>query len=350
MTEMETKFDVSLGTKMDLSLGSNMDLSIDIKEPKPEITDLGSKTDLIEMVKGYKELYDKNDPLYKNNSHKGVLWASIAKNLGGTQSAKKVREQFSYMRRRFEEEYHARKNGLPRPKLPDPDSANYRKPLFVYEQLTFLEPYIQTERESSYDEHSADVENHPGTSSFFDDNITDLSDPNILFDYVRQWTTDANIQIDPTTGEILPGDIKEIKECPPAKRKRKNNVPPKKSKTTLTPPSNNSTSAESPPSQDLKNVSLLPNGNHQNETIDNDVMLQFAKTITENFMQGQTNQTTNISIDEDECNLFGRQVAMDLKRLNTQNRALARFRINKILMEMTVQEFHGDGTNPLNFD
>lgn len=79
-------------------------------------------------------------------------------------------------------------------------------------------------------------------------------------------------------------------------------------------------------------------------------MLQFAKTITENFMQGQTNQTTNISIDEDECNLFGRQVAMDLKRLNTQNRALARFRINKILMEMTVQEFHGDGTNPLNFD
>lgn len=193
----------------------NVDISLDISDIKDikdikfdAYCDLGSKTDLIELVKGYKELYDKNDPLYKNNSHKGVLWSSIAKSLGGTQSAKKVREQFSYMRRRFEEEYHARKNGLPRPKLPDPDSANYRKPLFVYEQLTFLEPYIQTERESSYDETSTDIENNPGTSSFFDDSAVNLSDPNAFIDYVRQWTENNNqngdYRVDPSTGEILP--------------------------------------------------------------------------------------------------------------------------------------------------
>ena len=58
----------------------------DIKGDYVRSEDLGSKTDLIEMVRTYKELYDKNDPLYKNNSHKGVLWAQIAKNLGGTQS------------------------------------------------------------------------------------------------------------------------------------------------------------------------------------------------------------------------------------------------------------------------
>jgi len=324
---------------------------LDIKDIKYDsYNDLGSKTDLIELVKGYKELYDKSDPLYKNNSHKGVIWASIAKSLGGAQSAKKVREQFSYMRRRFEEEYHARKNGLPRPKLPDPDSANYRKPLFVYEQLTFLEPYIQTERESSYDEQTADVENHPGTSNFFEENGADLTDPNALIDYVRQWAENGisnDCRVDPTTGEILPPlmDIKD-KDGIPAKRKRKNNMPPKKTKSTLTPPSNQS--SDSPPSQDLRTANLASNGT-ANDQIDNDMMLQFAKTLSENLMMNN-HQMTSTSNDDDECNLFGRQVAMDLKRLNTQNRAVARFRINKILMEMTVQEFQGDETNPLNFD
>lgn len=123
-------------------------------------------------------------------------------------------------------------------------------------------------------------------------------------------------------------------------------MPPKKTKSTLTPPSNQS--SDSPPSQDLRSVNLASNGT-SNDQIDNEMMLQFAKTLSENFMMNNQ-QMTSTSGDDDECNLFGRQVAMDLKRLSTQNRAVARFRINKILMEMTVQEFQGDETNPLNFD
>ena len=60
-------------------------------------------------------------------------------------SAKKTREQFSYMRKRFKTEYFARKQGLRRPLAPDPDSSNYRQPLFVYEQLQFLEQALENE-------------------------------------------------------------------------------------------------------------------------------------------------------------------------------------------------------------
>lgn len=120
------------------------------------------------------------------------------------------------MRRRFEEEYHARKNGLPRPKLPDPESANYRKPLFVYEQLTFLEPYINTERENSAEVEMADTENNPGTSCSFDDIQSNLTDSFALLDYVRQWTTEnaqmnENHAIDSLTSEFLP-QLKEPKD------------------------------------------------------------------------------------------------------------------------------------------
>uniref|UniRef100_A0AC34F0H8 MADF domain-containing protein n=1 Tax=Panagrolaimus sp. ES5 TaxID=591445 RepID=A0AC34F0H8_9BILA len=301
--------------------------------------DLGSKTDLIEMVKAHKELYDKNNSLYKNNSHKGVLWASIAKNLGGTQSAKKVREQFSYMRRRFEEEYHARKNGLPRPKLPDPESANYRKPLFVYEQLTFLEPYINTERENSAEVEMTDAENNPGTSCSFDDIQSNLTDSFALLDYVRQWTTE-NAQMNET-----PPPEKRRRKQPPSKRNSK--VP------AVTPPSN---SSDSPPSQDLKPSLPLLNFNAtseqqqqiQQQPVDNEMLLQLAKALTDNCTPIQTNPSA--AIEDEECNLFGRQVSMDLKRLNLQNRAIARYRINKILMELTVKECPGGEAQALNFD
>uniref|UniRef100_A0A914Z1R5 MADF domain-containing protein n=1 Tax=Panagrolaimus superbus TaxID=310955 RepID=A0A914Z1R5_9BILA len=320
--------------------------------------DLGSKTDLIEMVKAHKELYDKNNSLYKNNSHKGVLWASIAKNLGGTQSAKKVREQFSYMRRRFEEEYHARKNGLPRPKLPDPESANYRKPLFVYEQLTFLEPYINIERENSAEVEMADAENNPGTSCSFDDIQSNLTDSLALLDYVRQWTTEnaqmnESIAIDSLASDLLP-QFKESKEelqiaPPPEKRRRKQPPSKRNSKVSaVTPPSN---SSDSPPSQDLKPSLPLLNFNtseQQQQPGDNEMLLQLAKALTDNCTSIQTNPST--AIEDEECNLFGRQVSMDLKRLNLQNRAIARYRINKILMELTVKECPGGETQALNFD
>lgn len=49
------------------------------------------------------------------------------------------------MRRRFKLEYLARKQGLKRPLIPEPDSSGYRPPLFTYEQMTFLEPIVENE-------------------------------------------------------------------------------------------------------------------------------------------------------------------------------------------------------------
>ena len=269
--------------------------------------------------------------------------------------AKKVREQFSYMRRRFEEEHHARKNGYPRPKLPDPDSANYRKPLFVYDQLTFLEPYINTDKEASCDGELNDTENCPGTSTF-DEIQANYSDNSIVMDYVTHWAAAASAQcvtandgniVDQIAAELLP-QFKEIKEEFKSgsieKRKRKQPPPKRASKApTLTPPSTNS---ESPPSQDLKNSLTFPNFN-ADQPMDNEMLLQIAKAFSDNCNPAPSN---TVAIEDEECNLFGRQVSMDLKRLNLQNRAIARYRINKILMELTVKECPGGETQSLNFD
>lgn len=43
--------------------------------------DRGTGSELIELVKSYPELYDKTHTLYANNSHKGVIWSKIAKDL-----------------------------------------------------------------------------------------------------------------------------------------------------------------------------------------------------------------------------------------------------------------------------
>lgn len=47
-----------------------------------------TRAHLIDLVRDLPELYDKSNPLYKNNAHKGVLWTRIAKQLGNGASGK----------------------------------------------------------------------------------------------------------------------------------------------------------------------------------------------------------------------------------------------------------------------
>lgn len=116
----------------------------------------------------------------------------------------------------------------------------------------------------------------------------------------------------------------------------------------VTPPSN---SSDSPPSQDLKpSLPLLNFNNSDQQPVDNEMLLQLAKALTDSCTSMQPNPSAVAAIEDEECNLFGRQVSIDLKRLNIQNRAIARYQINKILMELTVKECPGGETETLNFD
>lgn len=107
----------------------------------------------------------------------------------------------------------------------------------------------------------------------------------------------------------------------------------------------------------------MNNSEQQPPQVDNEMLLQlanFTKALTENCnsIQSTINSSSPIvnnlggggNVEEEECNLFGRQVSMDLKRLNLQNRAIARYHINKILMELTVKECPGGEAQELNFN
>ena len=73
-----------------VEIGSSGNLNFETKDQTPNKNSLnsstfidgGTGTKLIELVKQYPELFDKTHPLYCNNSHKGVIWSKIAKDLG----------------------------------------------------------------------------------------------------------------------------------------------------------------------------------------------------------------------------------------------------------------------------
>jgi hypothetical protein len=48
------------------------------------------RAQLINLVRRTPELYDKNDPRYKNNAHKGVLWSRIAREIGNGATGKEL--------------------------------------------------------------------------------------------------------------------------------------------------------------------------------------------------------------------------------------------------------------------
>ena len=73
-----------------VEIGNSGNLNFETKDQTPNknalnssaFIDGGTGTKLIELVKQYPELFDKTHPLYCNNSHKGVIWSKIAKDLG----------------------------------------------------------------------------------------------------------------------------------------------------------------------------------------------------------------------------------------------------------------------------
>uniref|UniRef100_A0A7E4W0K1 MADF domain-containing protein n=1 Tax=Panagrellus redivivus TaxID=6233 RepID=A0A7E4W0K1_PANRE len=311
----------------------------------PAEDDLGTKTDLIILVKQHRELYDKNDPLYKNNAHKGVLWNQIAKNLGGVHSAKKVREQFSYMRRRFEEEYYNRKHGILRPRI-EPDAANYRKPLFVFDQLTFLEPFIQ--RDES--EENADVENKPGTSESGEENswleylqkltngtseVIDLNLNNISVSNAANTDTSSFPTLSlpsasPSTSVASASGSKDNVSALPCKRRRKNPPMKKESRDVSVTSNANPITAPSPTPAGFNSAAFISGNLPASSTT-----TSAPSTLPSNIDLSEMVKLISDSVKDDlvnqECSLFGKQLALDLQKLNPKSRIRARIEILSVL-------------------
>uniref|UniRef100_A0A7E4UVQ8 MADF domain-containing protein n=1 Tax=Panagrellus redivivus TaxID=6233 RepID=A0A7E4UVQ8_PANRE len=245
----------------------------------------GSGTRLIELVQPYPELYDKSHPLYCNNAHKGVLWNQISKELDAG-SAKKTREQFSYMRKRFKVEYDARKKGIRRPLAPEPDSANYRQPLFVYEQLSFLEKALdmEWEMEKEAEEKGEDE----------DSKDEDVSAPTMV-----------QTEPDCESNGII-------------------SIPSRKRRTTSPVRTTSSTTSHG-------------------SIHDTNAVAQIIRAITNaSPTTAEDPEPPSTTIDDEECRIFGKQIAMDLRRLNERDRAAARYLIHKVVLTALLHDMEAE--------
>uniref|UniRef100_A0AC34FMA0 MADF domain-containing protein n=1 Tax=Panagrolaimus sp. ES5 TaxID=591445 RepID=A0AC34FMA0_9BILA len=264
--------------------------------------ELGTATGLINLVKTYPELYDKTHQLYCNNVHKGVLWNKIADELGGT-TAKKTREQFSYMRKRFRNEYEARKKGIQKALVPEPEATNYRQPLFVYEQLSFLEKVFEKELEAAQE-----IENNEEKES----SATTVIENGLI--NTKDYTA--------AVAEKL-----SSKGSSPRKRRRTQN-------SAGTPQSSSSSGIEaSSSSQSSASSTTVTSINNYDSSL-----LSILNNINSQPNQCNPVPAAATIIEDEECKIFGRQVAMDLQRLDQHTRMIVRFKISKILLELYLKQ------------
>ncbi|CAD5226354.1 unnamed protein product [Bursaphelenchus xylophilus] len=277
-----------------------------------------TRAHLIDLVKDLPELYDKSNPLYKNNAHKGVLWSRIAKQLGNGATAKKVREQWSYMRRKYEEEFYSRKSG----QAPTPMDPSKRH-LFTFDQLSFLENYMQSERpESPPDNENQEAEadssdnNQPDDSfGFKSSNINDLLLQLSQAASTRTPTSNNNNgRINMATGEILYDD----------------------KPTTSGPASINFDDVKGARPKKRRLDEVLPGVGSIDKTDLQKTVNDLSRCLLELLP----------SKDEDECSLFGKQIAHDLRRLSLRSRLVARKKINDLLMEMVIQDINEHVSTP----
>ncbi|KAI6239649.1 hypothetical protein M3Y99_00556200 [Aphelenchoides fujianensis] len=353
-----------------------------------------TRAQLIRLVHQHPELYDKTNQLYKNNAHKGVLWQSIAKEMGKSRhwsvlpivaarmiarrSGKKVREQWSYMRRKYEEEYFSRKSG----NAPTPTDPSKRH-LFTYDQLSFLEPYITGERASDspappnstggglrfdpllLDEVNGGAEDGKVVDDPFgyrggDSERVNLSDllwqlsnvaaaqklqngtnGSAIFDDSANTTATNNGRTSgpPSLGHLPASDGIEGQKFARGAKKRKyadvdghSVAPPSSSSGGGTPPKCTASATAIRPMSPLNGLNTASMDVAQlNESV-----LRLSRCLEELMPRAA----------EDDCELFGRQVTNDLRKLGLRARMAARQRIHEILVEAILQEGGEENEEP----
>ncbi|KAI6187257.1 hypothetical protein M3Y98_00223300 [Aphelenchoides besseyi] len=349
------------GDDADVSLGRHQ-IQFD-KDPAE------TRAQLINLVRRHPELYDKNNQLYKNNAHKGILWQSIAKEMGSPATGKKVREQWSYMRRKYEEEYFSRKSG----NAPTPTDPSKRH-LFTYDQLSFLEPYITGERTTD----SPNPPNPTATGLRFDPlllddvtntnghqtngvedgkviedpfgyrdsdriNLTDLilqlsnaaqrhqNGTNLFDDSTTNQTTNGRISGPPSLGHLPTSESIDVpKFSNRGSKKRK--LQDSEAVSIAAPSSGGGT----PPKCTASATAIRPmsplNGTTAPMSMDvaqlNESVLRLSRCLEELMPRAA----------EDECELFGRQVTNDLRTLSPRSRLVARKRMADVLLDLLLEE------------
>ncbi|CAD5219342.1 unnamed protein product [Bursaphelenchus okinawaensis] len=279
-----------------------------------------TRAHLIDLVKVLPELYDKSNPLYKNNAHKGVLWSQIAEKLGNGATAKKVREQWSYMRRKYEEEYYARKSG----QAPTPMDPSKRH-LFTFDQLSFLEDYMQSERsESLPDNDTQEIDPDSTENNQSDDFAYKSGNINeILWQLSQSASSKHSInnssgRINPSTGEIM-FDEKPTTSGPSSVVDEKPARPPRKRR------------AE----EAVSELTISPTA-----TMDKADLQKTVNDLSRCLVELMPSK------EEDECALFGKQIAHDLRRMSLRSRLVARKRISEILLDMVIENINGHASTP----
>ena len=246
------------------------------------------------------------------------------------------------MRKRFRMEYDSRKKGIRLPLLPEPDSVNYRQPLFVYDQLAFLEPILEKENEILQDscltelktdvteESNGEAEDGEVVTLASDDvdvvSVSESSDKSKTFCEVEFAGNDSCHQAPNTDGpskcyrSVSSGILKSsILACKSRKRRIDSVSPPP----SLIP------SAPQLRCEECSTPATGPAPPPLTSSMDFPAFFQIIKTVYDHVQKEMENE---------ECKLMGRQVALDCRRLDAPSFAIARYRINKLIMELELHQ------------
>uniref|UniRef100_A0AC34FFA6 MADF domain-containing protein n=1 Tax=Panagrolaimus sp. ES5 TaxID=591445 RepID=A0AC34FFA6_9BILA len=257
---------------------------------------------LFQLVKPNRILYDPLDEHWSNTILKGRLWTSIAKELDPLLSSKKCRDRFYYYKKRYATEI--------RKQVSSGDVKNVNAELF------WLLDQLDEEKENYHLNGSKTVEEAKSVSP------TNEHENNDAESGIHSHESDEEAAASASTllniFNQFPAET-DFSDGEPAskRRKRKNSIPQK---------------VEAPQNGEIFLNQLLPQEENPFPPNNNNAFIEFLasfKTLQDQQQQKQV---------EEECSVFGRQVEIDLRRLNHQNRAKARLAITSILTELYQQQ------------
>jgi hypothetical protein len=267
---------------------------------------------LFEYVKPYPILYDQNHKDWMNKTQKGKIWLNIAQLMDPTcnLTSKRCRDKFVTLRKRYSNDIRKQiANGnldIDQDLLWLLIQVNEEK-----ENFSKIENIIGkfSEQQINGDGHSPTNDHENGKESGFNSHESEedaaLLNPDDIPTSFSSTLMDFINKMPPVETDSSDG------ERPEKRRKRKNSIPRKLEQI-----------AHPVKQEELNTDKPLP-------------VNFFADYLAS--LQASNDQQKQKEVEE-ECNLFGRQVELDLRRLTQKNRALARIKIASILAEFCQKE------------
>ncbi|KAE9547452.1 hypothetical protein FO519_009335 [Halicephalobus sp. NKZ332] len=263
---------------------------------------------LFELVRPYPILYDEKHKSWTNKTLKGHIWTTIAKCLDPHLTSRRCRDRFVAYRRRYSTEMRkqmARGEGVFDPKL------NWLL------------------KESDEDKHSDEEKENNSFSVSEGAQIIIKEDPTEMNDSERSQIHNANT-LEKLIDRIMTGNQSPISQ-------------PQISNTNVITPVASSSAMEisdqleNPPAKKQKRKNAVP----QKVSQDDQVAGQSVNPI-ELFAAFKAAEERKAI--EEECSLAGQLIALDLRKLNPENRAIARVAISQILHNVLTNQLEQNKT------